>query len=239
MFEVLVQLRKSAKEHQDQLDQDFPGWRAPRDADPEAYWTHDARRESFATVGTILESAVLSYVLLRDHLGDSEWWEARFEQLSPANMDSSRKEFAIMTKWFSFHSLTMAVEETIRAIQRSAPTQFVSKRPSIRSVTEAVLRTCDLEQHESFFRLLRRARNTIHTNGIYFPDYDDSEAIEVDGEVFEFEIGEPLAWFTEERHCWFFQKVIQVMDDLVRSEAVATLEAVPRGLTGDTASDNA
>ena len=69
MAEALIAVRTDAKGYQDRIDEDFPNWKEARLAAPNEYGTHDARREFFVTVGTVLENAILSYVLLRDHLG--------------------------------------------------------------------------------------------------------------------------------------------------------------------------
>ena len=174
---------------------------------------------------------MLSYVLLRDHLGDAAWWSDRFDSLGEEKLESSRKEFAIMVKWFSFHGVAMAVEETLRAIQRADSDRFKSKRPSIASITEAILDVADLTEHADLFRLTRLTRNTIHTNGIYLPDYGGDEAIEVNGEAHAFTVGKVLAWFTDKKLVWFFGQLLAAMDELIRTQPVSTLAAVPRGQT--------
>ena len=229
MAHAMARTRADAKAHQDRLDGDFPGWNDARGEAPDEYWRHDARREFFVTAGTVLENAILGYVLLRDHLGDAAWWNDRFESLSPEKTESSKKEFAIMVKWFSFHALAMAVEETLRVIQRADPDRFDSDRPTIASITKAVLEACELAGHADLFRLSRLTRNTIHTNGIYLPDYGGDEDVTVDGQVFEFRVGGRLGWLNEEKIVWFFDRLLSAMDDLVRSDAVSSVASVPRG----------
>ena len=231
MADAFVVVRSDAKGYQDRIDRDFPSWREARKAAPNEYWTHDARREFFVTVGTLLESAILSYVLLRDHLADTAWWSDRFSSLSEAKRESSRMEFAIMVKWFSFHGLAMAVEETLRAIQRADADRFKSKRTTIASITEAVLDVADLTEHADLLKLTRLARNTVHTNGMYIPDYGGDEEIVVDEEAHAFTVGVELTWFTDEKLVWFFSQLLAAMDELLRAPPVSSPAVVARGQT--------
>ena len=82
------------------IDRDFPAWSARRAEFPHDYLKHEARREFFVTIVTLLENSQLSYVLLRDHLTDDTWWSERLNDARDDKRNSVLHEYAIMVKWF-------------------------------------------------------------------------------------------------------------------------------------------
>lgn len=230
MARVCSELRTRVQSVQRELDRDFPGWKELRRDYPDQYWRHDARREFFVTVGTLLEHALLSYVLLRDHLGSRAWWSEKFTAVGDEKMNSAMKEFAVMIKWFSFHGLAMATEEIFRAVQRADPDAFAVEKKTNYQITKKILEVTELEDLEELFTLLRLTRNTIHTNGIYLPDYNGDKEIELDGRVFGFKSGEPLSWFTDPVLPWLIGRVVDALNRVVRSSSVLGLGHVPRGV---------
>ena len=117
MFEDLQTVKQEIFEAKSSLDGDYPEWRRPREEAPDDYWSHDARRECFVTLITLLENAQLSTLFLTHNLQDEEWWEAHMTAVSAEKKTSVRREYEIMVRWFTFHGLAMTVEETLRAVE--------------------------------------------------------------------------------------------------------------------------
>ncbi len=226
----LDRVKQQVFQHKSDIDRDFPGWPGRRTEFPDDYLRHEARREFFVTIVTLLENAQLSYMLLRDHLSDDKWWSKRLSNVSDDKRNSALHEYAIMVKWFLLHGLFMAVEETLRAIQRAAPDEFpVSGRfKSVAKVTSATLTACGFQNLEELFRLTRLTRNTIHTNGVFLPENETDQEVEYGGEKFSFKFGKVLEWLNDQRVVWFLQELVKAMNQIVRSSKVAQVDYCPR-----------
>lgn len=136
-------------------DSDFPSWRAQRDAAPQDYLTHDARREFYVTAITVLENTQLSFSLLRDQLTDLSWWKAKVEAVSDEKRMSVIKEFVLMVKWFTFHTLAMAVDETLGAIRRAAPNVFhICRHPTLKKIYTKILEVTGKQELKPFLDVL-------------------------------------------------------------------------------------
>jgi hypothetical protein len=192
---------------------------------------HEARREWLVTILITLETARLSYVLLRDHATDDGWWDERFTAVSESKRKSVLDNYAMVTKWAFLHGVFMAVEETLRSIQRAAPGLFPVNRQTISSITSSILNVSDLDDLNELFRLIRLTRNTVHTNGIFLPDYNtDDDSVTYGGQTFEFRYGMGIDWLTDQRAVWFIEQIIEAMAAIIRSETVAGIDYCPRGL---------
>ena len=226
----LGQVKERVFRQKTDIDRDFPAWAAKRAEHGNEYVRHDARREFFVTVVTLLESAQLSYLLLRDHLTDAAWWHDRIHDVTEDKRKSVLHEYAIMVKWFLLHGLFMAVEETLRAVHRSAPKTFPvsGKFKSIAKVTTVILQAAELLGYEDLFRLTRLTRNTIHTNGVHLPEDESSQEIHYAGETFFFEYGKALLWLNDQRAVWFVEQLVNATEEIVRSSIVATVPYCPR-----------
>lgn len=217
-----------------ELRQSHPGWRAARENNPEAYWLHDARYEVFVTLVTLLENAQLATSFRETELADAGWWDARMEEISEEKRRSCVGEFETMVRWFSVHGLAVAIEETLRAVQRADSAQFpVSGFRSFRKIYSAVLKAVSLQEYEPLLDLIRIVRNTLHTNGIFAPDDEKDVVVEYAGRQFEFRIGRPLQWLDDSWIPWVYAECHRLMKTLVERDAVAALVNCPRAQLSD------
>ncbi len=206
----------------------WPSWRKTREDARDDYLQHDARREFFVTMITILENAQLSYVFLRDQLSDDDWWANKIETVSEEKKQSAKSEHALMIKWFALHMLAVSIEETFRSIVRAGPQTFPRAKAMAKSATSIyphVLKVTNLQEHKPLFDVISFIRHTLHNNGRHVgPEkvfvYRDIE--------FSFEDGRELTWLTETM-CWqLFELVRAAMYQLVTAPAVAEIAACPR-----------
>lgn len=231
MVKRLDAVKRSVFAQRAGIDRDFPEWPARRKEFGSDYVRHEARREIFVTIVTLLENAQLSYLLLRDHLTDDNWWKNHLETVSAEKRNSVLHEYAIMVKWFLFHGLFSAIEETLRAIQRAAPDQVPAggKYKSIAKVTEALMTASGTEHFSPLFSLVRLVRNTLHTNGVFLPEDGQDSSIEYEGEKFEFKVGEPLSWLDDQHAVWLVDQLAAAMNAIVRTDVVRAIDYCPRG----------
>jgi len=211
-----------------ELDRDFPSWKEGRQ---KTSWPqHEARRELLISVRTVVENAFLNYIFIRDYLTEESWWSEKLTEVSLDKVLSAVKEQAIMTKWFLFHAVAMALEETLRSVVRSAPGTFtVSASAKFQSIYRQVLKVANQQHLEPLFEVLRLTRNTLHTNGFFFPPNNKDVEITYQGERFAFEVGQQLKWLGEEALVWLLEKVREAVVTIVRSPAIASVKRVPRG----------
>ena len=211
-----------------ELDRDFPTWKKGRQETP--YPQHDARREVLISIRTIVENALLNYIFIRDYLTEESWWP---EKLSEVTMDkklSGVKEQTIITKWYLFHAVTMTLEETLRSVVRSASITFtVSSTAEFQSILRHALKVANEHQFLPLFEILRLTRNTLHTNGIFFPKNNKDVEITYQAERFAFEVGQELKWLVEEALVWLLERVREAVVTIVRNPIVASIDRVPRG----------
>ncbi|MFQ5902493.1 MAG: hypothetical protein ACE5JO_02270 [Candidatus Binatia bacterium] len=230
MVNRLDQLKQRVFQLKVAIDQDFPDWPARRSEFPDDFLRHEARREFFVTTVILLENAQLSYMLLRDHLTDDAWWDKRLSDVSEDKRKSVLYEYAVMVKWFLLHGVLMAVEETLRAIQRAAPNVFfvTGRFRSVVKVTAAILNETGLQAYEELFRLTRLTRNTIHTNGVFLPEDQKDQEVQYGGETFSFEYGKVIEWLNDQRAVWLVEQLAEAVHEIVRSAQVSGLAYCPR-----------
>ena len=106
------------------LDRQFPSWKATYEANPTDYISHDARREYFVSLRTILQNAQLGFVYIRDHLTSKKWWCAQVGEFREIAVLQALREHALMVKFYSFHAIAAATEETCRSIVRADQQKF-------------------------------------------------------------------------------------------------------------------
>ena len=72
-IDALDQREEQLSQYRDQLDQDYPNWKAKFDLDRTDIGNHDARREYFRNLSVILQNVRLSFIFMRDQILDPAW----------------------------------------------------------------------------------------------------------------------------------------------------------------------
>lgn len=232
MVNRLDEVNRLVFSQKNDIDNDFPNWKLKREEHKTEYLLHDSRRELFVSITTIIENAQLSYMLLRDHLTDNNWWEQRLHRVSENKKSSVQKEYAIMIKWFLLQSLFSVVEETLRSVQRSSPETFVvnGRYKSISKITESILSNSSQTEYQELFHLVRLTRNTIHTNGVFLPEDGNDVAINYNETDFEFIVGKAIEWLDDQKAIWFVKEISTAMNSIIRSSSVSNINYCPRTL---------
>lgn len=212
------------------LDRDYPNWGAKAKETPTDYLKHDARRVYFITLRVILQNAQLSYIFMRDQLSNKNWYMKQTGTFRPESASQALREYALMVKFFTVHAIAMATEETFRAIVRSAPSNFtVDPTKEFQSVYRHMLKILSMRKFEDLFEVLRLVRNTIHTNGVFFPPNRKNVQLSYVKRQFNFEVGKTLDWLGEEFLVWIATQLNDAMSEIVTSPVVASIPYCPRG----------
>jgi len=222
-------VKSTVRTTRESLDKDHPSWKSAYEASQNDYLKHDARREFFVTMRVILQNAQLSYLYMRDQLSDEDWWIKQHGKFRSIAAIQALREYALMIKFFTIHALAMTLEETFRAIVRSAPKTFtVSPEGSFQSVYRHMLKVVSLQKFSELFEVIRNTRNTIHTNGIFRPKDGKNVQIIYKGRSFDFEVGRPLIWLQEDFLVWLPTELNEAMINIITSQPVATISKCPR-----------
>ncbi len=224
-------VKVSIKKIREQLDIDFPDWKAAYDREPFNFLAHDSRREFFVTLRIILQNAQLGFMFMRDQLTNEDWWHKQTGKFNKSAATQALQEYALMLKFFSFHGVAVTTEETLRAIVRAdAPTFGLDPvRASFQAIYDKLLQATGQVKYRNVLELMRLTRNTIHNNGIYRPQGGMNKTVNYGDKVFLFEINKPLSWLDDTFPAWTADQVSQAMKDIVRSSPVRDISACPRG----------
>jgi len=176
-------------------------------------------------------------MFIRDQLCDEKWWKEKTDNFRLDLADDIIREYAIMTKFATIHSLAACTEETFRASIRAAPQTFtVLPSEKFKSVYDHVLAKISLKRYTKLFDVLRHTRNTIHNNGIFSPDPNsktgirENVTVEYDGKRFLFEVGKGLLWFGEDFLSWVAARLNETMLSIVTSSRITQIPYCPRNL---------
>ena len=228
----IEEIKTAIREIREGLDAEYPSWKAAYDASPADYLSHDARREYFVTLRTILQNAQLGFLYIREHLTNQDWWAEHTGEYHEGTVLQALREHALMIKFFSFHATASATEETLRAIVRADPPVFRldPEAASFYSIFQRILKLSDCKrQYEDLFEIMRLTRNTIHTNGVYRPANHKNRIIDYGGRTFTFEVGKILAWMGDDFPEWLAREIARAMECVVRSPVVSQMTKCPRG----------
>ncbi|MBA7685246.1 hypothetical protein ES703_93664 [subsurface metagenome] len=167
---------------------------------------------------------------MRDQLSDKSWYVKQTGMFRPASATQALREYALMVKFFTVHALATSTEETLRAIVRSAPSTFTIKATAeFQSVHRHVLKKVSLQKFEDLFEILRLTRNTIHTNGVFFPSKRNNVQKNYGDRQFDFKVGETLDWLGEDFLPWMATQLNDAMIEIVTSPEIASTQYCPRG----------
>lgn len=193
------------------------------------YLAHDARREYFVTLQTILQNEQLGFTFIHDQLADENWWVDKAGEFKEAMALQALREYALMINFFSFHATAVATEETCRAIIRADEQLFrVASTAPFQTIYQRLLKVTDCRSYEPLFDLLRLTRNTIHTNGVHRPSNGSDAVVTYGGRTFDFEVGKALAWMGDDFPEWLAKELSLAMQCVVESEIVGRMAACPR-----------
>lgn len=211
------------------LDKNHPNWKSYFQSTND-YLKHDARREYFVSVRVILQNAQLSFIFIRDQLTDEKWYIKQINQFNLSAALQALREQALMIKYFTFHSIAMCTEETMRAIVRSDNSNCgVDPKGAFKPIYDKIILITSLQKYLNLFEILRLARNTIHTNGIFSPRNNKNENVSYKNRTFKFEVGNILNWIDDEFPIWIANELNTAMFNIITSSQVSSINYCPRG----------
>lgn len=223
-------VKEALKSNLNFIDERFPKWKSKYDENPSEYLNHEARREFFTTVRVILQNHQLSYIYIRDHLTDAEWWQQKVGTVGLQAKNQAIREYALMVKFFNVHAIAMATESTLRAIVRSSENDFsVTEMTGIEKLYNDILEKTELQMFRPLFDLIRLVKNTIHNNGIVYIYGEKDVEIKYKDRSFLFENGKTLDWLQEEFLVWLPEQINEVMFEIITSPLVSNITHCSRG----------
>jgi hypothetical protein len=143
----------------------------------------DARITIFSHCKVVVDSAFLYLAFRTFQLPSDEWWDSLpkdfsdlgiskplIQKPSPDNRRLIMEAVDSFWAYSTFILLFSSLESSTRNIVRAAyPNQFNDGRANLRDIYKRLLGS-NFSTYEELLELLRLGRNTMHNNGVYFPE---------------------------------------------------------------------
>lgn len=228
LLEALDEKEDRLKEYRGQLDRDYPGWKAKFDLDPENIPQHDARRQYFMNLSVILQNVRLSFIFMRDQLLDPTWWYRIEGSYSSSQLVDTLNGYMTMARQYSLKEIASISEQTLTCIAFSGHGPFaLSSSSGLSNASEYVIsRTPVSKDCKILFSVLSLLRNTIHSNGTFFPEKGGNVCMDYNGIKFIFEVGKPVV-FGNDTMVLMFDWISKAMWEIVTSPEVSSIPYIP------------
>jgi hypothetical protein len=178
---------------------------------------NDARITIYSRCIVAIDSALLHMLFRAFELPEDDWWDSLHEKLSasglPSNLiqkpplnDLEKIKKAVDSYWASSYIIWLfsSLESSCRIIIRAVyPKKFNDGRGNLKQIYERLLST-NYPKYDCLLELSRLARNTMHNNGVYFPEtigdnrqvpYNNISYDFIDGQIVQFDDLPKLLFF--------------------------------------------
>jgi hypothetical protein len=215
-------------ERAEALERVFPAW-AESMRSPD-HFQRDARLSCLYMLANDVFNSQLTLLFIRDQLSDPAWWASNSANFSDAGVRLLLGEHLKMARIYSIHATSVTVEDTLRAILRSAPALFPGMTLQV-NADKLYARCLAVSGQSSFldlFEALRLTRNTFHNNGVFHPRDGKPVTLRYGGRTFAFVPGKQLDWVDDSLLSWFPEQLAAALELIVTSPAIAAIPHCPR-----------
>ena len=198
---------------------------------------NDARITIFSRCIVAIDSALLHLLFRAFELPDDNWWDSLHDKLKafdlspnliqkPRPDDLEKIKKSVDSYWTSSYIVWLfsSLESSCRIITRVAyPKKFNDGRGNLKQIFERLLST-NYSKYEFLLELFRLARNTMHNNGVYFPEtIGDNRQVSYNNINYDFTDGQTVQ-FGDLPKLLFFNltpDLLNVINDIVTSPEVS------------------
>lgn len=220
VIQPLEKLIKALKEERERILQRHPTWKVT-----------DARVTVFAKYANTLSSAHLGLIFQNEHLLHREWWmSSHFATMQPLTDEDIANRVVEFDRFLRVGCVQMqvsAIESSFRLYVRAIDaTACRNGHGEFEPLYRWLFKRLGFQQYEPLMQLLLRVRNTIHNDGVYFHRLGHNKTLVYKGTTYHFEVGKEINFFTWPFLLYLAEELIQMVSEVVESEAVAMLDAV-------------
>ena len=190
---------------------------------------NDVRVTVFSKIINVLNSAQLGLTFIGQSLLQDNWWNITAKEHIPNDDKNSYiNEVDMFLKLglvqFSFSS----VESSFRVLIRSLDPKMCSNGTgNFESIYKSLFKKINLsnkEEYVSLMDLLKLIRNSLHNNGVYFPQNNKNCFIKYKGKSYEFIIGEAIDFAD-----WLFlikliEDVREMLDEVMKCPNIISID---------------
>lgn len=179
----------------------------------------EVRLGAFARLLHIVDSAMLSLLFIDSYLlpVNNGWWSESKHQSLFGSFDDWYQESMVnsfnngFVKYAVMHLLFGDIESTFRQLLRKIDPSAANNATSsgIKPVFDALCACIGNKpaQSDKLLKLLQLSRNTIHNNGVFYPQKQTDDAVTYNGKTYEFKHAKPISFIN-----WHF--LIDHIDDV-------------------------
>jgi hypothetical protein len=198
----------------------------------------DARITIFSHCKVVIDSALLYLAFRTFQLPSDGWWDSLPNEFSkigiskplllkpdPANRKLIIEAVDSFWSYGSFILLFSSLESSTRTIVRTAfRNQFNDGRANLRDIYRRLL-GANFSNYECLLELLRLGRNTMHNNGVYFPEtIGDNRHVPYKNKTYDFIDGQVVQYGDLPKLLFFdiAPDVLKMIIEIVNSPAVVS-----------------
>jgi hypothetical protein len=178
---------------------------------------NDVRYTTFTRIQNTLRNCKLSMINLVCILND------KILEIMPADQIEDRlNEYDKYLRFSYFQHMISQMECGIRVIMRHIDhTKYYSKKEPFNNIYKFICVFLHFTKHDDFFKLIRFIRNSIHNNGLHFPDNNRSEEIEYRGKRILFENEKPVTFASWINLYDITEDIISVFKEIFETKPIA------------------
>ncbi|MFZ0510617.1 MAG: hypothetical protein WAM14_03340 [Candidatus Nitrosopolaris sp.] len=198
----------------------------------------DARITIYTYCIDAIDSALLYLIFRNYELPTDTWWDSlpkKFEGSGiskhpipkPSSLELLKKEVDHYWTYSFFILLFSSLESSARIIVRAThPGKFNDGRSNMKDILKCLLAT-NFSNYECLLELLRLGRNTMHNNGVYFPEKkmeedDPPVVVQYKGTDYKFIDGQVVQYGDLPKLLFFdiAPEMLSMINDIVHSQDV-------------------
>lgn len=177
----------------------------------------------------LIQSAMAGYVFRRAIFPTVAFWQAFFAGLptEPEMVDHDR-EFDMMLRFAAIQGTFSCLESDARLLVRALDADACKKGTAAAAsiLSWLVAQAPGADAYNPLLDLMRTLRNTIHNNGVHYPENGQNKTVHWNGIDYHFEVGKPIEFAGWPATLRFAADCVDFVKLIVSSEKIVALPKV-------------
>lgn len=151
----------------------------------------EMRESQFLKCSNTMNTAFVGFVLISEELLDPSWWEKHIPDLDKTTIINHVEDFDMSIRSAFLNNFFASIESSFRYYCREiSPGKFNNAAGNFKPMYDDMLskNKLNLPNYIPLLDLWRKMRNTIHNNGIFYPDNQKNCEVPYKGTIYKFEV---------------------------------------------------
>lgn len=142
-------------------------------------------------------------------------------------------QYEVMLRMIHMQGLFSGLESSLRAFMRDYHRSCPEKRckngrGGFAAISACLLRELALHRWFDFLKLYRLTRNTIHNNGVFWPDdpIPQDDQVLFERTTYDFKVGKPIDFGTWDFNCLLGTRMAELAEEIVRHPSIVSARYV-------------